>query len=52
MDEFTAIIFCPVCCSNIDVDQAGEVALECGSCETRFIVILEPAKVAAHALHG
>lgn len=52
-EEFTgAIIFCPVCCSNVDADGWGSFNYECQNCGTEFSVDLKPSVVAEHAMHG
>lgn len=50
----SVIMFCPVCCSNIDVEGAdGEtVSLECISCEAVFTVTLDAVKIAKHSMYG
>lgn len=51
--EFTgAIVYCPVCCTNADAEAYGEQAFECLNCETRWTVVLEKDKVAAHSMYG
>lgn len=52
MPEFSAIIFCPLCCSTIDVVESGQQSHECVSCGTEFTVNLDPDKVAEHSLVG
>jgi uncharacterized protein YbaR (Trm112 family) len=47
-----AIIYCPVCCTNIDVDDEGEVALVCNNCRTKFTVVIERAIIANHSIVG
>jgi hypothetical protein len=50
--EMLPIVYCPVCCTNMDADGWGEQHLECGNCETSFTVMLEREKVAAHSMVG
>jgi hypothetical protein len=47
-----AIILCPVCSTPIDAEKWGTQVHTCLSCETTFAVILDPGKVAAHAIIG
>jgi len=46
---FTAIIFCPVCCSNLDSEGIGAQEFTCQQCGTMFSVTIEPAIIAEHA---
>lgn len=51
MDEdFVAILYCPVCCTNLDTEGSGWLEFVCGNCETSFKVYLDPAIVATHSL--
>jgi len=47
-----AIIYCPVCCTNIDATEDGEQSFECNNCETKFTVVIDKEKVAVHAMNG
>jgi Zn ribbon nucleic-acid-binding protein len=51
--EFTgAILMCPVCSSTDDADGWGLNEVDCSNCDTHYTVVLEPQKVAEHAMHG
>jgi hypothetical protein len=50
--EMLPIVYCPVCCTNMDAEGYGLQELECVNCETEFTVTLEKAKVAAHSMVG
>lgn len=54
VEPISIIMFCPVCCSNIDVEGIdGEtVTLECVTCEVSFTVTLDAAKIAKHSMYG
>jgi transcription elongation factor Elf1 len=49
--EFQAIAFCPVCCTNIDVEGAGRQELQCGSCGQEFSMDVDPERFAQHSIH-
>lgn len=46
------ILLCPCCASPVDAeDSEGVVAvLECGSCEQRWSMVVDSARVAQYAL--
>lgn len=50
--EMLPVVYCPVCCTNIDADGFGEQELECPTCETEFTVILNREKIAQHSPVG
>ena len=50
--SFSAVLFCPVCCSTIDVTEEGEQELQCVSCETEFKMKVDPKVIAAHSMVG
>jgi len=52
-EEFVGIAFCPVCCTNIDLEgDAGEtVKLTCGSCGQEFEMVLDPQRFAEHSIN-
>ena len=47
-----AVIFCPVCCTNVDADEYGEQSFECLTCGTKFTVNIDPQIIATHARYG
>lgn len=52
MDEdaaFTAIIFCPCCCSSLDAEGVGEQEFTCEQCGTEFSVRIIPSVFMEHA---
>ena len=51
-DDFATQLFCPVCCSTMDVDKPGHHSLVCVSCGTSFEVDVDPEIVAEHSLVG
>jgi uncharacterized protein YbaR (Trm112 family) len=51
-EQFSAQLFCPVCCSVVYVDQSGRVELVCVSCGTIFEVVVDPEIVAEHSMVG
>lgn len=50
-DQFTCIVFCPVCCSTIDVEGDGEKQFDCTNCETHFSVVLDREIIAGFSMH-
>lgn len=53
MSEFAgAILYCPVCCTNVDVDEAGQQEFECDTCRTKWSVTVDPEITAAHSMYG
>lgn len=52
-EEFTGVvIFCPVCCSNLDASDWGVKQYECNNCTTVFQVNILPEVVAEHSMYG
>lgn len=47
-----AILYCPCCCTNIDVDEEGWLELTCNNCATQFKVKVDRRIVAEHAMTG
>jgi hypothetical protein len=47
-----AILYCPVCCTNVDVTEPGEQSFECTSCGTKWSVTVEAKIVAEHSMYG
>ncbi len=48
---FSAIIYCPVCTTNHDIDQTGWVELECNNCATIFKILVDADVVAEHSMY-
>jgi uncharacterized Zn finger protein len=46
-----AIVFCPVCCSNVDVEDSPgtEVRLECVSCGQVWVMEFSPDRIAQYS---
>ena len=47
---FSAIVFCPLCCSQVDVMKSGVQELDCGACGQTWTMDVDPDRVAAHSL--
>ena len=47
-----AIVYCPVCATNVDVDEEGWVTLTCNNCSTQFKVKIDRDIIAQHAMVG
>lgn len=47
-----AIIFCPCCVTNIDVDDEGWVDITCNNCGTQFKVNIDREIVRLHSTVG
>lgn len=47
-----AILYCPVCCTNVDCTEVGEQSFECTSCGTKWSVTIVASIVAESALFG
>lgn len=50
--ELLPVVYCPVCCTNLDAEGMGDQSFECPTCETTFTVVLEAEKIASHAPIG
>ena len=37
-EEFNTILFCPVCCTNLDAEGTGDQKFVCQNCGTEFSV--------------
>lgn len=47
-----AIIYCPCCATNVDVDEEGWVELTCNNCNTQFKVLIDRHIIAEHSMVG
>lgn len=50
--SFIGIAFCPVCCSNVDLEgePGSEVELECITCEQKWRMLLDPDRFATYSI--
>lgn len=54
MDEVKQhIVFCPVCCSNVDVEgrDGQRVEVECGSCGQPWQMELDSDRITKHSMN-
>lgn len=51
--EFSGIVFCPMCCSNVDVlaFDGDVVELMCNSCEQVWTMLIEVERFAQHSIN-
>lgn len=47
-----AIIYCPCCATNVDVDEEGWVELTCNNCNTQFKVLIDRDIIRTHSMVG
>jgi uncharacterized protein YbaR (Trm112 family) len=47
-----AIVFCPICVTNVDVDEEGWIELYCNNCGTEFKVNVIREVVRLHSTVG
>jgi hypothetical protein len=47
-----AIVYCPVCATNVDVDEEGWIEEICNNCSTQFKVFIDRNIIAEHAMVG
>jgi hypothetical protein len=47
-----AIVYCPTCCSNMDIDEEGWVDVTCNNCSTQFKVKIDRRIIAEYSMFG